>query len=121
MDKHKHKAFRRRRRHLGIRKRISGGPSRPRLAVYKSLKHIHAQIIDDLAGRTLVSASSLEEAAGTAGKSGNSKAAAEVGKLLAQRAKEAGISQVAFDRGGFKYHGRVKALGDAAREGGLKF
>lgn len=121
MDKHKHKAFRRRRRHLGIRKRITGVPTRPRLAVYKSLKHIHAQIIDDLAGRTLVSASSLEEAAGTGSKSGNSKAAAEVGKLLAQRAKEAGITQVAFDRGGFKYHGRVKALGDAAREGGLKF
>jgi large subunit ribosomal protein L18 len=120
MDKHKHKAFRRQRRHQGIRKRISGSPSRPRLAVYKSLKHIHAQIIDDLAGKTLVAASSLEPASG-AGKSGNSKAAAIVGKLLAQRAKEAGITQVAFDRGGFKYHGRVKALGDAAREGGLKF
>lgn len=121
MDKHKHKAFRRQRRHMGLRKRISGGPSRPRLAVYKSLKHIHAQIIDDLAGRTLVSASSLESAANAAGKTGNSKSAAEVGKLLAQRAKEAGITLVAFDRGGFKYHGRVKALGEAAREGGLKF
>jgi large subunit ribosomal protein L18 len=121
MDKHKHKAFRRQRRHRGIRKRVTGSPSRPRLAVYKSLKHIHAQIIDDLAGKTLVSASSLEAAAAGAGKSGNSKSAAEVGKLLAQRAKEAGISQVAFDRGGFKYHGRVKALGEAAREGGLKF
>lgn len=120
MDKHKHKAFRRQRRHRGIRKRVAGSPSRPRLAVYKSLKHIHAQIIDDLAGKTLVAASSQEATAG-AGKSGNSKAAAEVGKLLAQRAKEAGITQVAFDRGGFKYHGRVKALGDAAREGGLKF
>ncbi len=120
MDKHKHKAIRRQRRHRGIRKRITGSPTRPRLAVYKSLKHIHAQIIDDLAGKTLVAASSLEEVSG-AGKSGNSKAAAIVGKLLAQRAKEAGITQVSFDRGGFKYHGRVKALGDAAREGGLKF
>ena len=121
MDKHKHKAFRRRRRHQGIRKRITGSPSRPRLAVYKSLKHIHAHIIDDLAGKTLVAASSQESAIVSAGKSGNSKSAAEVGKLLAQRAKEAGIAQVSFDRGGFKYHGRVKALGDAARQGGLKF
>jgi large subunit ribosomal protein L18 len=121
MDKHKHKAFRRRRRHLGIRKRISGGPSRPRLAVYKSLKHIHAQIIDDLAGKTIVSASSVEAAGVADGKTGNAKSAAQVGKLLAERAKQAGITLVAFDRGGFKYHGRVKALGDAAREGGLKF
>jgi large subunit ribosomal protein L18 len=121
MDKNQHKAFRRQRRHFGIRKRVSGTPSRPRLAVYKSLKHIHAQIIDDLAGRTLVAASSVEAAAAIEGKSGNAKAAAAVGKLLAQRAAQAGISAVAFDRGGFKYHGRVKALGDAAREGGLKF
>lgn len=121
MDKHKHKAFRRQRRHWGIRKRVSGSPSRPRLAIYKSLKHIHAQIIDDLAGRTLCSASSQESEVGGNGKSINSKGAAEVGKLLAKRAKDAGVTQVAFDRGGFKYHGRVKALGDAAREGGLKF
>lgn len=121
MDKHQHKAFRRQRRHRGIRKRIGGTPSRPRLAVYKSLKHIHAQIIDDLAGKTLVAASSIEAEVTSAGKTGNSKSAAEVGKLLAKRAKEAGIKEVAFDRGGFKYHGRVKALGDAAREGGLKF
>lgn len=121
MDKNKHKAFRRRRRHRGIRKRIMGTPSRPRLAVYKSLKHIHAQIIDDLAGKTIVAASSLEAPVASAGKPGNAKSAAEVGKLLAQRAKEAGVTAVAFDRGGFKYHGRVKALGDAAREAGLQF
>src|SRR5262249_54948978 len=99
----------------------TGTPTQPRLAVYKSLKHVHAQIIDDLAGRTLVSASSIESAGAAEGKTGNSKSAAAVGKLLAGRAKQAGITQVCFDRGGFKYHGRVKALGDAARAEGLKF
>ena len=120
MDKNKHKAMRRTRRHGGIRKRISGTPGTPRLAVYRSLKHIYAQVIDDLAGRTLASASSRESAA--AGTKASARAgAAVVGKLLATRAKEAGVSTVAFDRGGFRYHGRVKALADAAREGGLKF
>ncbi len=120
MDKSKHKATRLDRRHGNIRKRIEGTNERPRLAVYKSLKHIHAQVIDDLAGKTLVSASSVEDAAGS-DKTGNKVSAAAVGKLLAQRATAAGVSQVVFDRGGFKYHGRVKALADAAREGGLKF
>jgi large subunit ribosomal protein L18 len=120
MDRAKHKAVRRLRRHGGIRKRITGTPAMPRLAVYRSLKHIYAQVIDDLAGRTLASASSREAAAGAA-KSSNRSGAAAVGRLLAQRAKEAGITTVAFDRGGFRFHGRVKALADAAREGGLKF
>ncbi|MBX3385889.1 MAG: 50S ribosomal protein L18 [Phycisphaeraceae bacterium] len=119
MDKGKHKAFRRQRRHKSIRGAVSGTPDRPRLAIYKSLKHIHAQVIDDLAGRTLVCASSVED--GVADNKGNCKSAASVGKLIADRAVKAGIKQVAFDRGGFRFHGRVKALADAAREGGLKF
>ena len=121
MNKNKAKAQRRIKRHMRVRDRVRGTPSRPRLAVYKSLKHVHAQIIDDLAGKTIVSASSVESGAGVVGKNGKSKAAAAVGKLLADRAKKAGISAVCFDRGGFKYHGRVKALGDAARAEGLKF
>ncbi len=120
MNKDQHKAFRRTRRHKRVRGMVGGTPSRPRLAVYKSVKHIYAQVIDDLAGRTLASASSRESAAG-ADKTGNSKSAAIVGKLLADRAKEQGVSAVCFDRGGFKFHGRVKALADAAREAGLKF
>ncbi len=121
MDKNKHKAFRRVRRHKRVRGSVSGTPSRPRLAVYKSVKHMHAQVIDDLAGRTLASASTLESEAGVESKTGNSAAAAAVGKLLAQRALKAGVTEVCFDRGGFKFHGRVKALADAARKEGLKF
>jgi large subunit ribosomal protein L18 len=122
MDKNKHKAFRRVRRHKRVRGQVSGTPSRPRLAVYKSAKHIHAQIIDDLAGKTLASASSVESAAQSGDtKVGNSKSAALVGKLLAERATKAGVSAVCFDRGGFKFHGRVKALAEAARAAGLKF
>lgn len=121
MDKNRHKAVRRARRQTGIRKRIIGTPSRPRLCIFKSLKHMYAQIIDDLAGRTLASASTLELEGESAAKSGNSKAAGEVGLLLAKRAKDAGLGDVAFDRAGFKYHGRVKALAEAARKGGLKF
>jgi large subunit ribosomal protein L18 len=122
MDKNKHKAVRRLRRHKRVRSQVSGTPSKPRLAVYKSVKHIHAQIIDDLAGRTLAAASSVEPVAQAPDvKTGNSKSAALVGKLLAERAKKAGVSAVCFDRGGFKFHGRVKALADAAREAGLKF
>ena len=122
MDKNKNKALRRTRRHGGIRKRVQGTPDRPRLAVYKSLKHIHAQIIDDLAGRTLASASSLEEVSLADGaRTSNAKGAAAVGTRIAERAKAAGISKVAMDRGGFRYHGRVKALADAARKAGLQF
>lgn len=111
---------RRNRRRKGIRKRVAGEPARPRLAVRRSLRHIYAQVIDDLAGRTIVSASTRESALSAAG-SGNAAAAAAVGKAIAQRARQAGLSRVAFDRGGFRYHGRVKALADAAREEGLQF
>ncbi len=115
MDSNKLKTKRRSRRKTGIRKRISGTPERPRLTVFRSLNNIYAQIIDDLDGKTLASASSIK-----AEKGGNVEAAKEVGKLIAEQAKGAGITQVAFDRNGFRYHGRVKALADAAREGGLK-
>lgn len=123
MDRAKHKVVRRTRRHIGIRKLVGGTPDRPRLCVYKSLNHIYAQIIDDLAGRTLASASTLDKSAkgSLGGKSGNAGAAAAVGALLAQRAKAKGITKVAFDRAGFKFHGRVKALADAARKEGLLF
>ena len=105
-------------RHGRIRNHISGTAQRPRLNVFRSLKNIYAQIIDDENGVTLVSASSLElkETYG-----GNKEAAKEVGKLVAQKAVEKGISEVVFDRGGYIYHGRVKALADAARSAGLKF
>jgi large subunit ribosomal protein L18 len=108
----------RRRRKAGIRKRITGTPQRPRLAVYRSLKHIYVQIIDDVSGTTIASASSPQA---KLPKGGNKAAAAEIGKLVAQKAKEAGVTAVAFDRSGFKYHGRLKALADAARAAGLKF
>lgn len=121
MNKNKSKAERRIKRHKRVRAGMTGTPGKPRLAVYKSLKHIHVQVIDDLAGKTLASASTVESAAGLSGKTGNSAAAAAIGKLIAERAKKAGVSTVCFDRGGFKYHGRVKALGDAARKEGLKF
>ena len=103
-----------------IRRKLSGTAERPRLCVYRSLKHIYAQVVDDATGRTLVSASSLEK--DFSGKVGqNQQAATEIGKLIAQRSKEKGIEQVVFDRNGFRYHGRVKTVADAAREGGLKF
>jgi large subunit ribosomal protein L18 len=106
-----------------IRKKLSGGPERPRLAVFRSQGHIYAQVIDDEAGRTLCSASSLDAAfKAEAKKRGSNVAAAkQVGQLIATRAKEKGIQAVVFDRGGFLYHGRIKALADAARESGLKF
>ena len=120
MNKNSNKQVRRSRRRISIRKRIEGTPSRPRLSVYKSLNHIYAQVIDDLAGHTLASASTREKSLG--GKAtGNADAAKAVGKALAERAKAAGVSDVVFDRGGFRFHGRVKALADAAREGGLSF
>jgi large subunit ribosomal protein L18 len=120
MNKNVSKDVRRARRRVGIRKRITGTAERPRLSVYKSLNHIYAQIINDLDGKTLVAASTVEKGV-SASKTGNSSAAAAVGSTLAQKAKAAGITQVVFDRGGFKYHGRVKALGDAARKAGLDF
>ena len=105
--------------HKRIRRKISGTPERPRLAVFRSVKHIYAQIIDDAASRTVVSASSNEKTAEFNG--GNIAGAKEVGRLVAERAKEKGIKSVVFDRGGYQYHGRVKALADAAREAGLEF
>ena len=112
----------RKRIHDRIRKKISGTPERPRLAVYRSQSHIYAQIIDDDAGRTLCAASTLDdELTAKSVKAGSVTGAREVGLLVARRAQEKGLSAVVFDRGGFLYHGRVKALADAAREGGLKF
>ena len=112
------KQIQRQRRKAGIHKRIVGTPPRPRLSVYRSLNHIYAQIIDDLSGRTLTSASSVQAKISNGG---NREAAVAVGRHLAVRAKGVGINRVAFDRNGFRYHGRVKALADAAREGGLSF
>ncbi|WP_420809043.1 50S ribosomal protein L18 [Amycolatopsis suaedae] len=108
------------RRHFRLRKKISGTPQRPRLAVKKSSRHIAVQLIDDIAGHTLAAASSVE--ADVRAVEGDKKAkAAKVGELLAARAKNAGVSAVVFDRGGNAYHGRIAALADAAREGGLEF
>jgi large subunit ribosomal protein L18 len=106
-----------------IRKKLAGNPERPRLAVFRSQGHIYAQVIDDEAGRTLCAASSLDaDFKGDGKKRGSNLAAAkQVGQLIATRAKEKGIQAVVFDRGGFLYHGRIKALADAARESGLKF
>ena len=108
------------RRHRRIRKKVAGSASRPRLAIYRSNRHIHAQIIDDIAGKTLVAASTVE-AAVRGGATGNATSASQVGTTIAERAKAAGITEVVFDRGGFLYHGRVAALADAARAGGLEF
>ena len=108
--------------HRRIRKKLAGTPARPRLAVFRSQAHIYAQLIDDEAGRTLCAASSVDAGLRKTLKAGGNVAAAkEVGTLIAQRAKEKGVENVVFDRGGFLYHGRIKALADAAREAGLKF
>ena len=108
--------------HERIRKRVLGSGSRPRLAVFRSNKHIYAQIIDDSKGATLIAASSLDGDAKKGLKNGSNMAAAKaVGTLVAERAKAKGIDAVLFDRGGYLYHGRVKALAEAAREAGLKF
>ena len=112
----------RQRLHDRIRKRLRGTPERPRLAVFRSQGHIYAQVIDDDAGRTLCAASSLDKDLRAKSKRGGNVASAkEVGALIAGRAKEKGVAAVVFDRGGFQYHGRIKALADAAREAGLKF
>jgi len=108
------------RRHARLRKKVSGSPARPRLVVNRSSRHIVAQLIDDVAGHTLAAASTLE--ADVRAVEGDKKAkAAKVGELLAARAREAGVTAVVFDRGGYLYHGRIAALADAAREGGLEF
>ena len=106
--------------HKRIRRKIAGSAEQPRLAVFRSLKHIYAQVIDDQSGRTLASAGTNEKALGI-GYGGNAAAATLVGKQIGERAAKAGIKQVVFDRGGHLYHGRVKALADAAREAGLEF
>jgi large subunit ribosomal protein L18 len=116
----KHKRHGRIRRHTRVRKKVRGTAERPRLAVFRSNKHITAQVIDDIAGTTLASASTVE-ADLRGGATGNVAAATRVGELVAERAKSAGIEQVVFDRGGFRYHGRVAAVADAAREAGLEF
>ncbi len=107
----------RRRNHARIRRKIAGTAERPRLAVFRSLRHIYAQVIDDAAGRTLAAAGSAEK--DLAG-GGNTSGAARVGSVLAERARAAGVEAVVFDRGGAKYHGRVRALAEAVREGGLR-
>ena len=120
----------RHRRHMRIRKKVNGTAERPRLTVYRSLNHIYVQLVDDLAGRTILTISSshkdvsgaLNSASGGAkGAKGKIAASKEVGKRVAQLAKEKGIERVCFDRGGYLYHGRVKAVADGAREGGLNF
>lgn len=112
----------RQRIHLRVRRRVAGTPERPRLSVFRSLNHIYAQVIDDRTGRTLAAASSLDKETRKQLKGGGNVAAAKfVGKAIAERARAAGIEQVVFDRGGYKYHGRVQALAEAAREAGLKF
>ena len=108
--------------HDRIRKRVAGSAARPRLAVFRSQSHVYAQVIDDEAGRTLCAAASTEKGLrGKGGKGANVASAKAIGKAIAERAKEKGIEAVVFDRGGFLYHGRVKALAEAAREAGLKF
>ncbi len=114
----------RKRRHTRVRRKVSGTPERPRLAVNRSLRHITAQVIDDSSGRTLAAASTSDRelrAVRAGGSGGNVSAAEAVGRLVATRAKAAGVRRVVFDRGGFKYHGRVAALADAARGEGLEF
>jgi len=109
-------------RHYRLRRWVRGTAARPRLAVFRSLNHIYAQVVDDETGRTLVAADSRsKEFRAGQPRGGNVAAAKAVGSLLAQRAKAAGVARVVFDRGGYKYHGRVKALADAARAGGLEF
>ena len=115
----KDKQVARQRRHNRVRKKVFGTPDRPRLAVFRSNKHIAAQVIDDRAGRTLASASTVE-ASLRSGATGNREAAAAVGRLVAERARAAGVTSVVFDRGGNIYHGRVAALADAARDAGLE-
>jgi len=123
MDKNKFLARRRRRRKRRVRRSVFGSPERPRLTVFRSLRNVYAQIVDDVAGHTLASADSLalvRAGSITAVDAGNAKGAVEVGKALAARAKEAGVARVAFDRNGYRYHGRIKALADGAREAGLE-
>ena len=109
----------RKRRHRRVRGKISGTPQRPRLNVFRSKAHIYAQVIDDASGKTICAASTVEK--DFLGNGGNVEAAKKIGEAIAARAKEKGIEEVVFDRGGYLYHGRVQALAEGAREGGLKF
>lgn len=115
-----HKKARRVRIHGRIRRKVRGSSERPRLAVYRSTKHIYVQVIDDREGKTIAAASSAEKNSSVAN-GGNVAGAKDLGKLIAERAKDKGITKVVFDRGGYLYHGRVKALAEAAREAGLEF
>src|SRR5688572_27339614 len=115
----KQKQMGRKRRHYRVRKKVEGSTTRPRLAVFRSNKHITAQVIDDISGRTVAAASTLEKDL-RAGATSNKDAATTVGRLVAERAKAAGVTSVVFDRGGFQYHGRVAAVADAARAAGLE-
>ncbi len=108
------------RRHRRVRKRVGGEPQRPRLAVFRSARHIYVQVVDDTTGRTLAAASTLDTSL-RSNKDKKTERAKAVGALIAQRSKDAGITRVSFDRGGYAYHGRIAALADAAREGGLEF
>ncbi len=119
MDQAKHRVEARNRIRERIRRKVTGTTERPRLAVFRSLKSIYAQVIDDATGNTITSASSLEKEAGAKGS--NAAAAKAVGALIAKKAKDKGITRVVFDRGGYLYHGNIKALADAARENGLEF
>jgi large subunit ribosomal protein L18 len=120
MNRIGHRKTRRQRTKRAIRHKIFGMPDRPRLTVFRSARHIYAQIVDDLAGRTIASASTLEKG-GRSEHGGNCEAAKQIGTRIAERAREAGVERIVFDRSGYRYHGRIKALADAAREGGLKF
>ncbi|MEM9083338.1 MAG: 50S ribosomal protein L18 [Planctomycetota bacterium] len=121
MDRQRLKNKRATRRRIGLRKRLAGTAERPRLAVNRTLKHISVQVIDDLEGVTLLSTSTMDKSLGLGGSTGNVEAAKAVGKRVAEIAKEKGITKVVFDRRGSRYHGRIKALADGAREGGLEF
>jgi large subunit ribosomal protein L18 len=122
MNKQPDRRAARLRRHVRLRTNLEGGPKRPRLAIFRSLHHVYAQIIDDASGRTLAAASTTDADVRKSVKShSGAEGAAAVGKSIAERARQAGIETVVFDRGGFPYHGRVKALADAARSAGLKF
>lgn len=120
MQRLKRKLAQHRRRKAGIRKRVIGTPQRPRLTVFRSARHIYAQVVDDLSGQTLAAASTVSKE-GRPENGGNLAAAQDVGKAIAEKAKAAGIEAVVFDRNGYRFHGRIKSLADAAREGGLKF
>ena|ERR1043166_6251835 len=112
----KTRSEKRTRRHMRVRRRVMGTPERPRLVVFRSLKHIYAQLVDDVANRTLMTVSSQTVGAGR-----KTDKSSQVGKAIAEKARAAGVSRVVFDRAGYKYHGRVKAVADGAREGGLEF